>query len=111
VKQADGRHALADGGVDQREAIRVKRSLVEDAGAEPVTGGDAARPLVVGLRVAESQAEERSVGDLPEIEAADREGEQPDSGEREGAHGVWKERSQPLRPLPVTSSRTGISTT
>ena len=67
--------------VDHRQEIRIQGSLVEDALAQPIAGGDGARPQVVGLRVTDAQLEERGVVDLPQIQATQCKRERPDRSE------------------------------
>jgi hypothetical protein len=50
------------------EKVRVQRSLVEHALADPVASGNLPRPLVITPRIAEQHVGERRVAHRPEVD-------------------------------------------
>jgi hypothetical protein len=82
LRDADDGDAVAEDAIDDREKVRIEGRLIEDVAPDPVTIGNAPRPEVIGLRVAEAEIEEWRVSDLREVKAAQAEGEKPDGEEK-----------------------------
>src|SRR5436189_29948 len=51
--------AGAERPVDQREDVRIKRSLIEDLAAKPIPAGDPPRPSIVGDAIRQQVSAER----------------------------------------------------
>ncbi len=66
LADADDRQVAAGDRVDHSQEVRIERRLVEDFVAEPVSGRDALRPLVVRARIAHQDRKEGRPPNLPE---------------------------------------------
>src|SRR5262249_48846697 len=80
LDETDGEQVVTDEGVDGAQKIRVERRLVEDVPTDPLASGNASCPLVVSVRVAQEDCEERRLTDLPDVNDAKNERQREDGG-------------------------------
>ena len=66
--------------VDDAEEVRVERRLVEDVASDPFTCRNTTRPLVVTVRVAQKDIEERGAPNLRDVDDPKRERQEKNAG-------------------------------